>query len=67
MHNTTNALFALPEDYKDKDDKENNQFSFNDLFKGNATQLLQGFMKKLEVPEVNIEDEKAAATEAGEE
>ncbi len=61
MYNTTNALFTLPEG---NDKKE---FSFNDLFKGNATQLLQGFMKKLEVPEVNIEDEKAAATEAGEE
>lgn len=67
MYNTTNALFTLPEDYKDKDGKAQNQFSFNDLFKGNATQLLQGFMKKLEVPEVKIEDEKAAATEAGEE
>lgn len=66
MYNTTNALFTLSEDYKDKDGKAQNQFSFNDLFKGNATQLLQGFMEKLEVPEVKIEEEKAA-TEAGEE
>lgn len=46
MYNTTNALFTLPEDNVKK------EFSFNDLFKGNATQLLQGFMEKLEVPEV---------------
>lgn len=32
-----------------------NQFSFNELFKENATELLQGFMKKLEVLEVKIE------------
>lgn len=32
-----------------------NQFSFNDLFKGNAADLLQSFMKKLEVLEVKIE------------
>lgn len=49
MYNTTNALFTLPEDYKDKDGKAQNQFSFNELFKENATDLLQGFMKKLEV------------------
>ncbi len=33
-----------------------NQFSFNDLFKGNATELLLGFMKKLDV---KSEEEKA--------
>ncbi len=43
MYNTTNALFTLPEG---NDKKE---FSFNELFKGNTTDLLQGFMKKLEV------------------
>lgn len=49
MYNTTNALFTLSEDYKDKDGKAQNQFSFNELFKENATDLLLGFMKKLEV------------------
>lgn len=49
MYNTTNALFMLSEDYKDKDGKAQNQFSFNELFKENATDLLLGFMKKLEV------------------
>lgn len=58
MYNTTNALFTLPEDNVKK------EFSFNDLFKGNVTELLQGFMEKLEV---KIEEEKAAETEAGEE
>lgn len=52
MYNTTNALFTLPEG---NDKKE---FSFNDLFKGNATELLQGFMKKLEV---KSEEEKAGS------
>lgn len=60
MYNTTNALFTLPEDYKDKDGKAQNQFSFNELFKENATDLLQGFMKKLEVPEVKIEETEAS-------
>ena len=64
MYNTTNALFTLPEDYKDKDGKAQNQFSFNELFKDNAIELLIGFMKKLEV---KSEEEKAEATEAGEE
>ena len=51
MYNTTNALFTLPEDNVKK------EFSFNELFKDNATKLLQGFMKKLEV---KSEEEKAA-------
>lgn len=66
LYGSTNPFFVQKTKNENGQDVEN-QFSFNDLFKGNATQLLQGFMKKLEVPEVNIEDEKAAATEAGEE
>lgn len=66
LYGSTNPFFVQKTKNENGQDVEN-QFSFNDLFKGNATELLQGFMKKLEVPEVNIEDEKAAATEAGEE
>lgn len=66
LYGSTNPFFVQKTKNENGQDVEN-QFSFNDLFKENATQLLQGFMEKLEVPEVNIEDEKAAATEAGEE
>lgn len=65
LYGSTNPFFVQKTKNENGQDVEN-QFSFNDLFKENATQLLQGFMKKLEVPEVKIEEEKAA-TEAGEE
>ena len=56
MYGSTNPFFVQKTENENGQDAEN-QFSFNDLFKGNATELLQGFMKKLEV---KSEEEKAA-------
>lgn len=56
MYGSTNPFFVQKTKNENGQDVEN-QFSFNDLFKGNATELLQGFMKKLEV---KSEEEKAA-------
>ena len=49
FYNTTNAFFKLPKDFKDKDGNDKKEFSFNELFKGNAIALLEGFMAMLEV------------------
>ena len=57
MFGSTKPFFELPEKTEDGKDAEKKQFSFNELFKGNAIELLQGFMKKLEV---KSEEEKAA-------
>ncbi|MCQ2280281.1 MAG: hypothetical protein MJZ49_05715 [Bacteroidales bacterium] len=69
FNSTNNALFVLPDglikETKDGKEEDKKEFSFNELFKGDATKLLQGFMKKLEV---KSEEEKAAekaATPAG--
>lgn len=57
MFGSTKPFFELPEKTEDGKDAEKKQFSFNELFKGDATKLLQGFMKKLEV---KSKEEKAA-------
>lgn len=57
MFGSTKPFFELPEKTEDGKDAEKKQFSFNELFKENAIELLQGFMKKLEV---KSEEEKAA-------
>ena len=61
FNSTNNALFVLPDglikETKDGKEEDKKEFSFNELFKDNATKLLQGFMKKLEV---KSEEEKAA-------
>lgn len=62
MFGSTKPFFVQKTKNENGQDVEN-QFSFNELFKGNATELLQGFMKKLEVKS----EEEKAATEAGEE
>lgn len=56
LYGSTNPFFVQKTKNGNEQDVEN-QFSFNDLFKGNATELLIGFMKKLEV---KSKEEKAA-------
>lgn len=65
LYNTPNAFFTLPQDFKDKDGKSNPEFSFNELFKDKATELLVGFMKKLQVKSEE-EKEKDNSTENAE-
>lgn len=57
LYGSTNPFFVQKTKNENGQDVEN-QFSFNDLFKGNATDLLLGFMKKLEV---KSEEEKAGS------
>ena len=56
MFGSTKPFFVQKTKNENGQDVEN-QFSFNELFKENAIELLQGFMKKLEV---KSEEEKAA-------
>lgn len=57
LYGSTNPFFVQKTKNENGQDVEN-QFSFNELFKGNATELLQCFMKKLEV---KSEEEKAGS------
>lgn len=49
LYNSTQPFFVLPDGTKDSDGKDKKEFSFNELFRDNATALLKGFMKNLEV------------------
>ncbi len=60
MYGSTNPFFVQKTKNGNEQDIEN-QFSFNELFKENATELLIGFMKKLEV---KSEEEKKKAEAA---
>ena len=64
MFGSTKPFFELPEKTEDGKDAEKKQFSFNELFKGNAIELLQGFMKKLEVKSEEEKTAEKAATTA---
>lgn len=49
LYNSTQPFFVLSDGTKDSDGKDKKEFSFNELFRDNATALLIGFMKNLKV------------------
>lgn len=49
LYNSSQPFFVFSDGTKDSEGRDKKEFSFNELFRDNATALLKGFMKNLEV------------------